>query len=446
MRVCIIGLDCLSPDLVFGDLAAELPVLGALCRTGISGRMQSTVPPITVPAWTAMVTGRDPGALGIYGFRDRTAYDYQSRRFASSLDVTAPTLWSLAGRAGLRSRVIGVPQTHPPQPIVGALVSDAPAAESGTSFTYPADIAAETLRLAAGDLFGVVEHRQLDRRALLASVREATAARFRLARAWLEMADWQLFMLVDMGADRIQHAFWGHDRHLVHAYYRELDREVGTLVERLRADDVVLVVSDHGAQVNAGGFALNEWLIATGYLRLREGGERHATPPAPLRSEDVDWAHTSAWAEGGFVGRIYLNVAGREPHGTVTEERVAALKAEISERFTELRGPDGTKVSVVLHDPTRLYSEARGVPPDLMVELDGYAYRALGTLGHRSLWVRDNDTGLDEANHAPHGVLILRDGRGERPAPPDLSLYDVAPTVLDRLGVARPEGIFGRVL
>ena len=71
----------------------ELPNLRALMERGAWGPMKSTVPPITVPAWTAMMTSKDPGTLGFYGFRNRKSYDYDELYFANAAYVKEKTLW-----------------------------------------------------------------------------------------------------------------------------------------------------------------------------------------------------------------------------------------------------------------------------------------------------------------------------------------------------------------
>ncbi len=70
-RVAVIGLDCGTPQLLFRDFEAETPNIHALMKRGMHGELQSITPPITVPAWACAMTGKTPGQLGIYGFRNR---------------------------------------------------------------------------------------------------------------------------------------------------------------------------------------------------------------------------------------------------------------------------------------------------------------------------------------------------------------------------------------
>ena len=74
-RACIIGLDCLTPQLLFDSFLDALPHFSALIGESLYGRLESCMPPITIPAWVCMATGVDPGVLGLYGFRGRADQD-----------------------------------------------------------------------------------------------------------------------------------------------------------------------------------------------------------------------------------------------------------------------------------------------------------------------------------------------------------------------------------
>ena len=114
-RVMIIGLDCAPPKILFDDMRGELPVLSGLMERGVWGQLESCDPPITVPAWSCMMTLKDPGTLGFYGFRNREDHslrrdDVRHRR----QDPATTALWDILGRAGKHCVVLGVPQTFPP--------------------------------------------------------------------------------------------------------------------------------------------------------------------------------------------------------------------------------------------------------------------------------------------------------------------------------------------
>jgi predicted AlkP superfamily phosphohydrolase/phosphomutase len=65
MRIAMIGLDCGTPELLFERYAGDMPTLTALRQRALWGRLESTAPPITVPAWSCMLSGRTPRELGV---------------------------------------------------------------------------------------------------------------------------------------------------------------------------------------------------------------------------------------------------------------------------------------------------------------------------------------------------------------------------------------------
>ena len=113
-RVAVIGLDCGTPQLLFRDFEAETPNIHALMQRGMWGDLASITPPITVPAWACAMTGKTPGQLGIYGFRNRKDTSYEGLSIATADAVKEPAVWDALGSKGLRSLLIGVPPSFPP--------------------------------------------------------------------------------------------------------------------------------------------------------------------------------------------------------------------------------------------------------------------------------------------------------------------------------------------
>ena len=138
--VLVIGLDGASPELIFERWRNDLPVLDELMRRGVHGPLESTVPAITVPAWSSMMTGRDPGQLGIYGFRNRLDRSYERLGIATALDVRHPRVWDELSADGRRVATIGVPQTYPIRPVNGHVVSCFLTPNDRSQFAFPASL------------------------------------------------------------------------------------------------------------------------------------------------------------------------------------------------------------------------------------------------------------------------------------------------------------------
>nr|MDQ2733009.1 alkaline phosphatase family protein [Armatimonadota bacterium] len=180
-RVLVIGLDCAPPAWVFDQWLEDLPNLKRLADSGCYGSLESTIPPITVPAWMSMMTGRDPGTLGIYGFRNRKDHSYTALNFANSRMVRQPTAWDLCGLKDKKVVVMGVPLTYPPRPVNGSLICGFLAPGKESDFTYPPELKEEINRISPDYQLDVRDFRTDDKDYLLRQIDEMTEARFTLA-------------------------------------------------------------------------------------------------------------------------------------------------------------------------------------------------------------------------------------------------------------------------
>jgi predicted AlkP superfamily phosphohydrolase/phosphomutase len=225
-------------------------------------------------------------------------------------------------------------------------------------------------------------------------------------------------------------------------YYRRLDAKMARLLERIDEDTAVLVVSDHGAKRIDGGICVNEWLRREGYLTLKE----EPAEPTALRPDMVDWSRTVAWGEGGYYCRLFVNVAGREPEGTVAPEDYERVRDELKAKLEALGDEQGQPIGTVAYRPEELYEERNGVVPDLMVYFGDLLWRSVGQVGTGTVHVFENDTGPDDANHAHAGLYVLA-AEGVPPGPgPERDIRDVAPTLLELLGEPVPAEMEGTSL
>jgi predicted AlkP superfamily phosphohydrolase/phosphomutase len=455
-KVMIIGLDCAEPSLVLERWRDELPTLSGLLERGAYGRLTSVIPPITVPAWSCMMSSRTPGDLGVYGFRNRSDHTYDGLFIANGTAIKEPRLWDLVGRRGKKSIVLGVPGTYPPRPLNGHMVTCFLTPSTRYQYTYPQTLRREVEDVVGEYLFDCTDFRTEDKDDLLRQVYVMTDRRFKLADHLLSTKPWDFFAMVEMGTDRMHHGFWKdmdpeHRKHVpggryesaILDYHKHVDGLLANLLRHADDDTAVLVVSDHGAKRMDGGIRINEWLRGEGLLAtLREPTER-----CSLTDVGIDWSKTTAWGDGGYYARIFLNVKGREPQGTIEPEDYERVRDELAARLAAIPDDTGAPIPTLVYKPEEVYDQVNGVAPDLIVHFGDLLWRSVGTIGgDEGLYTFDNDTGPDDANHAQDGLLIMA-GPDITPGPREgMQLLDVAPTVLSLLGMDVPQTMRGQSL
>lgn len=457
-KVAVIGLDCAEPSLVFDRWADLLPNTRRLMQRGTYGCLTSCLPPITVPAWSCMASSRDPGTLGIYGFRNRKDYNYDGFMIATSQAVQQPRVWDLLSAAGKDNIVVGVPGTFPiMRPLRGSMVTCFLTPGTDSPYTHPPVLKQQIADWVGDYMFDVTGFRTEKKDWLLQQIYQMTDRRFEVVKRLVRTQPWDLLWLVEMGHDRIHHGFWqymdpSHHRytpgnpfeHAIRDYYVHVDGLIGELLGSMDLDKTaVWMVSDHGAKCMLGGFCFNDWLIQEGYLVLKEP----VSEPTRFDVKQVDWSRTRAWGEGGYYGRLMINLQGREPQGVVPRGEYERFRRELQQRLEALTDPQGRPMGTRAYLPQEIYHEVNGFPPDLVVIFGDLSWRSVGTIGNPSLYTYENDTGPDDANHAQQGMYILSHpalpARGRVDGP---TLYDVAPTILTLLGVPCDPAMRGRSL
>ncbi len=457
-RVAVIGLDCATPRLLFQDLAAELPNVHKLMGEGMHGELASITPPITIPAWACAMTGKTPGQLGIYGFRNRKDATYSGLSIAHSGSIREPAVWDELGRRGLRSCLIGVPPGYPPPAeFPGWRIGCFLTPPSAPRYAYPQELEVEIEAELGGKgryIFDIPNFREQGMDYVLERVFAMTERRFQVARKLATTKPWDFFMMVEMGPDRLHHVFWqyydpSHPKYVAgnkfetafQDYYRYLDDQIGTLLEVLPSDAITILMSDHGARPMMGGVCFNDWLHEHGYLKFTEP----LAGVTPIAKAPVDWDRTVAWGDGGYYGRLFLNVKGREPQGIVEPARYESVRDELIGRLEAMTGPDGELLGTKVLRPQDVYSEVRGVAPDLIVYFGDLAWRSIGAVGNKELFTYENDTGPDGANHDRTGVFVMRGAPNQPMGRVDgLGLVDVGPTILSLYDFEAPAGAVGR--
>jgi predicted AlkP superfamily phosphohydrolase/phosphomutase len=218
----------------------------------------------------------------------------------------------------------------------------------------------------------------------------------------------------------------------VEKLYVRIDGLVSEIMKALDASDRLLVVGVCGSGTVTRELNLNAWLVKKGYLVLDRGMRSSAREGFG----DVDWSATRAYAAG--AGGVYLNIAGREPEGSVAAGREARdLLDRLLEELAGIRDGDKPVVRDVIEGARALGGAAGDRVPDLLVLLEpGYGIGAAerrGTIEARIIqdsvdrwYPRASGAGPSAAGGVVLSTFLPRTGG---------SLLDVAPTVLSFLGL-----------
>lgn len=248
--------------------------------------------------------------------------------------------------------------------------------------------------------------------------------------------------------DTIQHMFWRYTdpehplyekdapqeyREVIENWYRKMDDILGTVLEKINKEDILIVLSDHGFNTFRRSVHINSWLRENGYLELKN-------PYAESGTEllgDIDWSRTKAYAIG--FGAIYINQKGRERDGIVNPGReTELLKEEISKRIKEWRDEKYNKaiINTVYLKEDIFWGRYAGEAPDLYLGFN---------IGYRASWqtalgavpkglIEDNmkkwsGSHLFDPNLIPGVLFSNKKIKKENP-----SIYDMTPTILKIIG------------
>ena len=279
---------------------------------------------------------------------------------------------------------------------------------------------------------------------------------FKTVKYLMQNKDWDYFNFVIIGLDRFHHAFWKYydKEHLkykkgnqfedeMRKYYTYLYTQIGEILKLLDENTVVMLVSDHGAKAMKGLICVNMALEELGLLKFKSKPQ----PRTRIRDSNIDWDNTYAWGWGGYYARIFLNLKGREPNGVVKKEDYEAKREEIAEKLKSIKDDKGNPMNTKVYKPEDLYEVIRGDAPDLMVYFDDLNWRSASTVGYESMYLKENDTGPDDAVHDWFGIYVIYDPKKKMGRDLGIkNILDIAPTSLNILGVGIPSDMKGDII
>lgn len=417
-KVMVIGIDGATFDLIKPWAEqGRLPNFKSLLDSGIHGELRSTVPPVTAPAWTSFMTGKNPGKHGLFHFIEPQPGSYEIR-YTNARSRLAKTIWQILGESGLRVGVMNVPMTYPPEPVNGFMISGMDAPEGSTAITYPTELYQEIK-----EKFGKVSpqvrylgylNTNARRDDVLRSLETMDEHYLALTTYLLDRSPVDVMMVVFTSVDTVQHFFWQYmDRQhpqydaagaakyqdAIFQVHKRIDDIIGTLKDGLPAGTSFVLMSDHGFAASSGRVIhLNRYLHELGLLKLHQSKSSgyhpvrlfdfavrkldallrgtltseqkarlgHWFPRLRRRWESrlsgltsIAWRDTKAFAYEvlTFPSGIWVNLKGTRPYGTVNPgleyERLVKF---ITDKLSELEDPvTGTKLIKQVYRKEEIY-------------------------------------------------------------------------------------------
>ncbi len=218
----------------------------------------------------------------------------------------------------------------------------------------------------------------------LDDVQKTMAFREQVTLDELDRGEFDLLVAAWTGTDRVAHLFWrfrdpkhplyteeGAKKYgrAVENTYLKMDEIVGKVIDKLKEDDLLLVMSDHGFHSFRRGLNVNTWLIRNGYLAVKGQTDSATAFNDEPYLQGYDWSKSKAYSLG--LGSIFLNLRGREGEGTVDPSEAEAVIQEIREKLLALTDPEtGEKVFSAIYTRDEYRGIAQEDAPDIQL---GYA-------------------------------------------------------------------------
>lgn len=478
IKTLLIGLDGATWTLL--DPLMEqgvMPFLQRFLSEGVRAPLRTIIPPLTPPAWTSLMTGRRPGQHGVFDFFRMDSAEDKHIRFFNSNDVGVDTIWSLASGQGMRVTTLNYPAMFPPPRLNGYVVPGWVPWRQLRLACWPENLLdrlktlpgfnqrelAMDIKLEEKAIEGVANYEEYGPWIDLHSRREANLYDI-LAHLTAEDPSELTSILFD-GVDKLQHLCWRflrpedatpletaeekHLRELALDYYRKLDRVLERMVEMAGPEATTIMASDHGFGPTWEVFHLNTWLERKGYLAWSDAALHRETASAPLGVGQVakhtwllDWSRTRAYATTPTSNGIHINLAHGDKPGVKPEEYESFRARLIEDLKTVVDPQSGERVVSEIYTREEAFPGPNGkYGPDLTLVLrDGGLISILPA--PEPLEKRKAVAG----SHRHVGVFLAK-GPGVKRGftSKELSLLDVAPTVLYTLGLPVPREMEGKV-
>lgn len=483
-RVMAILLDGAPYD-VFYSLAHQhvLPNVRKLMEIGSYNLLYSTIPPVSPVAIPSLLTGRNPGKHGMFGF------GYLENGFFrpyTSANLAGETLWDILAHANKRVILLNVPWTFPAFKVNGIMISGPPLPRNKAE-SYPAEIVS-ILESKIGRYYPDLSFRNLesdyegsDEDSFLEEAYRVTRRRAEAMYYLMGNYEWDLFFAVFTTLDRMQHVFFGYfdersplfdaeKRKILIEYYKEIDNMLGETISLIDENTFLMIVSDHGFSFLNKHVGMNNMLVQGGFAKetsnlnlltterilgfLERIGLGHLRRVLSLKIVNkartvfptrIDYSRSEFYSL--TAGTIAMN-----KNRIADEKTREALKERLISFLYSVKDPkNGERIVEKVYNKTEIYRGNRtSDAPDLIaIFKNGYephiwrkeVLEPVNLIMHKTV-----KTGTHQSFSSRKGIFIVSGPDITKGSGIKANLVDIAPTILHVLDVPISPAMDGKVL
>lgn len=494
-KTAVFGLDggtwnILKPFAMDGTM----PCLQKLLRSGMHGRLESTMPAMTAPSWVTFATGKHPGKHGVFDFMLPTD-SLGNMKFATSRDIRGATFYEVLHAAGMTPILINLPGTYPPK--LHDTITITSLLTQGNQWIFPLSLKKEFPELERYRLTPNESLRLQERHdAYLGDVARHLEEHMAAVKRIFQEKPWDFFFYLFSHTDWVSHLAYtdviNNRDSAAREIFKKIDAHIGWFAEHLPPQTNLLLLSDHGFRSYNKIFYFNKWLKQEGYLttntaadQFRGAATRRAKESDAIRQQKkrvnlglpvfrlfdiapflepaakwvyhrivkrylpvnltvkvgIDFAKTKVcFPKGSYITNAYINKDWVYTDGTVSREEYPKLRDEVIAKMRAIRDPEGNPVVARVLTREEVYgSDAPEQAPDIFFELGDYWL--VGQFHSGKLFGEEIQN-----KHEKWGIFL---GQGpdfrKNETAPDLKMQDITPLLLHLYGLPIPRDCDGKV-
>ena len=412
-KTVIIGIDGMPYELM-EDLSDKgvMPNFQDLRKHGVFKKMRSSIPEISSVAWSSIITGKNPGEHGIFGFTEIIPNTY-SLAFPDFNWLKELPFWQKDKNK--RYIILNVPSTYPVKKLNGVHISGFIALDLERA-VFPQKYLPELKEINYQiDVDSSIAHQS--KLLFLKKLAEANEVRIKTYQYFWKKEDWDVFMLVFTGSDRLEHFLWDayeDEEHQYHQdflnYFKRIDEVIGEIANRINQDDSLLILSDHGMERIKTNFYVNHFLRETGFLDTDKSSKGYNQLTSKTKAFALD------------PGRIYLHKKSKYPRGKVRGQEEKIIQ-ELIQSFEQVE-KDGERIIKKVYRKEEIYQgkEIDRAPDLVLIKNSGYRLR--GDVEKNILFEKDIFTGDHTLDNA---FLFVKSKNYREIVPESPTVEDIEP-------------------